>query len=298
MDFLPKIDGNSQSRFVLAIDPASENDNCAIVIIELRDDHRRIVYCWTTNKKLHRKNLAVRRTQEDNYWAFVVRKIRDLMKRFPTCAIAIDSQGGGNSIMEGLHDKDKMEPNEVPIWPIFGQAKHEWCDTQEGSHMIHMLNFASNEWLGNAYFNTKKDMEEQLLLFPSFDGATMGLTDCVEDSKFIEGGLDESMENLVDEIEELKNELTCIIHTKTPTGKDQFTVPDIKTAEGKKAKVKKDRASALIMANSVARSIMRDFIDSNYESNGGFASPLKDVKGAMYSNPWYSNAVNGAYDGY
>lgn len=201
--------------------------------------------------------------------------------------------------MEGLHDKDKMEPGEQPIWPIFGDAKHgEWCDIQEGQHIIHMINFASAEWLGNAYFNTKKDMEEQLLLFPSFDGATMGLTDCVDDSKFIEGGLDESMEALIDEIEELKNELTCIIHTKTPAGRDQFTVPDIKTAEGKKAKVKKDRASALIMANAVGRSIMRDFIDSTYEVNGGFASPLKELKGALYTNPWYSNGVGDAYDSY
>lgn len=298
IDFVPRLEGNFNSKFVIAIDPAAENDNCAIVVIELRDDHRRIVYCWTTNKKLHRKNLAVHRTQEDNYEAFISRKIRDIMKRYPTIAIAIDSQGGGGAIMESLHDKDKMEPGEQPIWPIFGQAKHEWCDTQEGQHIIHMINFASAEWLGNAYFNTKKDMEEQLLLFPSFDGATMGLTDCVDDSKFIEGGLDDSMEALIDEIEELKNELTCIIHTKTPSGRDQFTVPDIKTAEGKKAKVKKDRASALIMANAVGRSIMRDFIDSTYEVNGGFASPLKELKGAMYTNPWYSNGVGDAYDSY
>ena len=298
VDFIPKLEGNSQSRFVLAIDPASENDNCAITIIELREDHRRVVYCWTTNKKLHRKNLAVKRTQEDNYWAFVVRKIRDLMKRFPCCAIAIDSQGGGNAIMEGLHDQDKMEKDELPIWPILNQPKHEWCDTQEGLHIIHMLHFANNEWLGNAYFNTKKDMEEQLLLFPSFDGATIGLSIDLVDEKFIEGGLDENMENLIEEIEELKNELTCIIHTKTPSGKDQFTVPEIKTAEGKKARVKKDRASALIMANSVARSIMRDFVDSHYESNGGFATPSKNTGGSMYSNPWYSNAVSDAYDTY
>ena len=301
IEFDVRLEGNPHSRFVIGVDPASENDNCAIFIVEIRDDHKRIVYGWTTTKKQFRRNLSINHIQEDNYWAFVVRKIRDLMKRFPTCAIAIDSGGGGNYILEGLHDKDKLEIGEVPVWPILNQPKHEWCDTQEGLHIVHMINFADNKWLSEAYFSTKKDMEERLLIFPNFDSASIGLIELQDESdrpKFIVGGLVDTEEQIIDEIEELKNELTCIIHGKSPTGKDQFTVPETKSAEGKKIRVKKDRATALVLANSVARSIMRDFVDSHYESNGGFATPSKNTGGSMYSNPWYSNAVSDAYEAY
>lgn len=296
VDFIPMLNGNPHCRYVYAIDPASETDNFALVIIELRETHRRIVYCWTTNKKLHRKNLTDKKTSEDNYWAFCVRKVRNLMKRFPCTAIAIDSQGGGNAVREAFSDKDKLEPKEQQIWPVYQSNGSEYSDRQEGLHIIHMAQFANNEWLSNAYFNTKKDFEEKLLLFPSFDGATICLTECNDD--LMDGGLDDNMELIVEEIEELKNELTCIMHQKTPTGKDQFLVPDVKNAEGKKVRMKKDRASALIMCNSLGRSIMRDFVDFSYESNGGFATPQKDTKGALYSNPWYSQGVSDAYSGY
>lgn len=296
IDFVPKIVGNPMSRYVIAIDPASEEDNCALIILELMDDHRRVVYSWTTNKKLHRRNLTIKKTDESNYWAFVVRKIRNLMSRFPTVAIVIDSQGGGNAIREGLSDKDKLQNNEQQIWPIINQQKQEYSDTQEGLHIIHMFNFASNELLSNAYFNTKKDLDTQQLVFPSFDGATLGLVECeTDDTNVVDGGLEDTLEGIVEEIEELKNELTCIMHTKLPSGRDQFSVPDIKTADGKKARVKKDRASALIMANSTSRAIMRDHIDTTYESNGGYATPQKQENGLLYSNVWYGKATQDAY---
>jgi len=296
IDFVPKIVGNPMSRYVIAIDPASEEDNCALIILELMDDHRRVVYSWTTNKKLHRRNLTIKKTDESNYWAFVVRKIRNLMNRFPTVAIVIDSQGGGNTIREGLSDKDKLQNNEQQIWPIINQQKQEYSDTQEGLHIIHMFHFASNELLSNAYFNTKKDLDTQQLVFPSFDGATLGLVECeTDDTSVPDGGLEDTLEGIVEEIEELKNELTCIMHTKLPSGRDQFSVPDIKTADGKKARVKKDRASALIMANSTSRAIMRDHIDTTYESNGGYATPQKQENGLLYSNVWYGKAMQDAY---
>lgn len=296
IDFVPHLVGNPLSRYVIAIDPASEEDNCALIILELMDDHRRVVYSWTTNKKLHRRNLTIKKTDESNYWAFVVRKIRNLMVRFPTVAIVIDSQGGGNAIREGLSDKDKLQNNEQQIWPIINQQKQEYSDTQEGLHIIHMFNFASNELLSNAYFNTKKDLDTQQLVFPSFDGATLGLVECeTDDTNVPDGGLEDTLEGIVEEIEELKNELTCIMHTKLPSGRDQFSVPDIKTADGKKARVKKDRASALIMANSTSRAIMRDHIDTTYESNGGYATPQKQENGLMYSNVWYGKAMQDAY---
>ena len=55
------------------------------------------------------------------------------------------------------------------------------------------------------------------------------------------------------EIEELKNELSTITISETSTGKEHFDTPEKKTAGMKKGRLKKDRYSALLMANMIAR---------------------------------------------
>lgn len=220
------------------------------------------------------------------------------MQTYNCVGLAIDSGGGGNSIKEAFKDKDKLEPNEEQIWPAINPDKPAYTDVMEGPHLIHMMEFANAKWLGDAYFSTKKDFEDKHLVFPSFDGATLGLAECVS-SDYTKGGLEDTMENIIEEIEELKNELTAILHSKTPSGRDTFDVPDFKTVEGKKAKVKKDRATALIMANSLARDIMRNGLAEAYESNGGISGENSNISGNMYqNNPWYSKAANDAYSMY
>jgi hypothetical protein len=49
--FQSVVRGRSDRKYVFGIDPASEVDNLAIIIIELHPEHQRIVYSWTTNKK-------------------------------------------------------------------------------------------------------------------------------------------------------------------------------------------------------------------------------------------------------
>ncbi len=59
------------------------------------------------------------------------------------------------------------------------------------------------------------------------------------------------------EIEELKKELTTIIKQQTPTGKERWDTPDgfsnLKLNTGNR--FRKDRFSALLLANSIARGI-------------------------------------------
>ena len=43
--------GKPDGKYVIGVDPASEQDNFAIVVIELHPEHQRVVYTWTTNKK-------------------------------------------------------------------------------------------------------------------------------------------------------------------------------------------------------------------------------------------------------
>ena len=296
VDFITRLSGNPHSRYIYAIDPASEQDNFAIVILELFETHKRIVYCWTTNKKKHRKQITHNKTTEHNYWAFCVKKVRHLMQLFPCAGIAIDSQGGGNALREAFADSDKLGKGEVQIWPVINPGKPEYSDTQEGLHIITMCNFASNEWLSNAYFNTKKDFEEQILIFPSFDGATLGLSqqDLSDEDSFLEGGILDTLENIILEIEELKTELTCIMHTKSTSGRDQFTVPDMTSVDGKKTRVKKDRATALIMANSLARTIQRDTHKFEYEG----PKPNENQNLLYVNNPYFNKALSDAYSIY
>jgi hypothetical protein len=73
------------------------------------------------------------------------------------------------------------------------------------------------------------------------------------------------------DIEELKNELSMIQMTQTPSGRDRWDTPEIIIAAGKKSKMRKDRYSALLMANMAARIIARTPDQKEYEFYGGFA---------------------------
>ena len=117
VNFHASIRGNPKARYVYGIDPASEVDNFSIVVMELHEDHSRIVYCWTTNRSEHKEKIKAGVVNETDFYSYCARKIRDLMKVFPCEEIALDAQGGGIAIMEALHDKDKIQEGELPIWP-------------------------------------------------------------------------------------------------------------------------------------------------------------------------------------
>lgn len=56
--FDPVTRGDPNGRYVFGIDPASEQDNFALIIIEIHPQHQRIVYSWTTNKKISKVVVA------------------------------------------------------------------------------------------------------------------------------------------------------------------------------------------------------------------------------------------------
>ena len=43
--------GNPEKTYVMGIDPASEHDNFAIVILELHLEHQRVVFSWTLSRR-------------------------------------------------------------------------------------------------------------------------------------------------------------------------------------------------------------------------------------------------------
>ena len=296
--------GREDRKYVFGIDPASEVDNFAIIVIELHENHQRLVYSWTTNKKDFQTRKKLGYTDVDDYYGFCVRKIRDLMQSFPCVRIGIDSQGGGYAIGEGLRDPGKMREdlNEQAILPIIDEKKEKDTDRLPGLHILEYINFASAEWTSGANHGLRKDMEDKFLLYPRFDQLTLGmisaqdeirfkkLKDQIGDSAALK--LYDTLEDAVMDIEDLKMELSTIMVTRTASGREKFDTPEIKLGTGKKGRMRKDRYSALIIANMIGRSMHREVPNPSYSVIGrvagnSFGKGQKDDR-MYYGQEWAS----------
>jgi hypothetical protein len=290
--------GSPNIKYIYGIDPASEEDNFAIVILEIHPDHRRIVYCWTiTRRDLRERLTGTSQNQKTSFYNFCARKIRDLMKIFPTDHIGMDTQGGGIAIMEALHDETQFEAGkELPMWPYIctgDQDPFPWekpdkpTDGEFGLHNLHMVQFANADFTRDAHHGLRKDFENKATLFPYFDTAAVGLA--IEQDKIMKRSYD-TLEDCVMDIEALKDELTTIIHTQTLGGRDKWDTPEIKEPGGKKGRLRKDRCTALVVANMVARCIDLQLSEPQYHFAGGFVGQSRSAgrisgNGPMYVGP-------------
>jgi hypothetical protein len=291
--------GNPGRQYVYGIDPASEQDNFSIVILEMHPDHNRVVYCWTTNRSNFKERQKTGLVKEHDFYGFCARRIRNLMKVFPCYRIGLDAQGGGVAIEEALHDPSKLEEGENIIWPIIDPNKYKETDDQSGFHMLELVQFAKADWTGQANHGLRKDLEDKVLLFPRFDNLTLGLAlenegKSILDSELV--SIYDSLSECIVEIEELKNELTTIVMTQTSTGpnaRDRWDTPEVKLPNGKRGRLRKDRYSALIIANMIARQSMRTLGPIQYDMVGGKARDMVDHKGQLYKGPeWFINGAN------
>ena len=295
--FEAKLIGDPNKHYVFGVDPASEVDNFSIVVLELAPDHRKIVHCWTTNRSEHKDKVKKGYSSETDYYAYCARKIRELMRRFPCVHIAMDAQGGGIAVMESLHDKDKIMEGEAPIWPVIDDDKPKDTDDEKGLHILEMCQFAKYDWLAEANHGLRKDLEDKSIVFPFFDPITLGIS-AAEDG--LKERIFDTLENCVLDIEELKDELAMIQMTQTPSGRDKWDTPEVVVGAGKKSKMRKDRYSALIMANMAARIMSRTPTPQEYKFYGGFASLeddyKKNSKGEPYSGPnWFTEHMKDIY---
>lgn len=293
--FDPSLKGQVDKQYIIGVDPASEVDNFSIVVLEVNPDHRRVAHVWTTTRKEYNERLKRGLTQEGDFYAYCARRIRDLMGAFPTTHIAMDAQGGGIAVAEALHDPVRLLPGELPIWPVIDEDKEKDTDDEQGLHILELCQFAKYDWLSEANHGLRKDLEDKVLLFPRFDPITIGLS--IEQDKASNRTYD-TLEDCVMEIEALKDELCLIEIRQTPTGRDQWNTPEIKTGVGKKDRLRKDRYSALLMANMAARQTRNARIQDSYEIYGGFASvpDSKKKTEAVFLGPnWYTEKMNGVY---
>jgi hypothetical protein len=294
VQFAAALAGEPGVQYVYGIDPASEQDNFAIVILEVRPDHRRIVYSWTVNRQILRERTKNRgKSSDKSFYAYCARKIRDLMQVFPTDHIGIDTQGGGVTVMETLHDKNELDLGELPLWPYVKQGdddvfwwedKEKPTDREVGRHILHMIQFAKADWTVKANHGLRKDFETKAALFPFFDAPTLGVA--ASQDKIL-GREYDTLEDCVMEIEELKDELTTIIHDQTTGGRDRWDTPEVKLPGNKKGRLRKDRYSALVIANMIARTMIHGPSLPAHQFVGGFVgqSNYKSKGQQMYVGP-------------
>lgn len=287
--FEASLKGNKDKKYIFGVDPASEIDNFSIVVLEVHGDHRRIVYCWTSTRTRHKEQLKTGLIEENDFYAYCARKIRDLMKVFPCEEIALDAGGGGIPIIEALHDKDKVKEGELPIWEVIDPDKPKDTDYNSGLHIVKMCQFSRADWLAEANHGLRKDFEDKVVLFPYFDPVTLAIA---AEKDNIENRLYDTLEDCVMEIESLKDELSMIEITHTPSGREHWDTPSGKIGVGKKERLRKDRYSALLMANMSARQEKPFIPDHSYYSAGGFADGLSHYHSdpSLYIAPsWFTD---------
>ena len=297
ISFSASIIGDHKKQYIFGVDPASEVDNFSIVVLEVNPDHRRIVHCWTTTRSEHREKVKKGYSTETDFYAYCARKIRDLMRLYPCIHIAMDAQGGGIAVMESLHDNDKIQEGEHAIWPIIEEDKEKDTDDEKGLHILEMCQFAKYDWLSEANHGMRKDFEDKVLLFPHFDAVSLGVSNAEDGLK---GRVFDTLEECVLDIEELKDELSMIQITQTATGRDRWDTPEVIVAAGKKSKMRKDRYSALLMANMSARCLARIPTPKEYNFYGGFATlpegEREEKKEDYFSGPnWFTDNMKDIY---
>lgn len=291
--------GNPTLQYVYGIDPASEKDNFSIVILELHPDHSRLVYTWTTNRNNFKDRQKTGLVNEYDFYGFCARKIRNLMKVFPCLRIGMDAQGGGVAIEEALHDPGKLEEGEILIWPVIDNNKPKDTDDQQGLHILELVQFARADWTAQANHGLRKDLEDKVLLFPRFDQVSLALALDKENKDIMSADLTnlyDSESECILEIEELKNELTTIVMTQTSTGpnaRDRWDTPEVKLPNGKKGKLRKDRYSALLIANMLARQFSRTLQPTTFDVIGNNLAEIGKTDGQMYKGPnWFIDGAN------
>ena len=293
--FEPEIYGNPTKSYIYGIDPASKEDNFSIVILEDCGDYRKIVQVWVTNEKDHSEKLRLGLAKEHNFYSYVVRKIRDLMRHYPCIRMAIDMGGGGIAVVDSLRDTDKCLRGEQCLYPIIIAGKPKVTDGERGLHIIEEINFQNAEFTSQANHSLKKAFEDRELLFPFIGSIELALAEVDDGDKQRE---DNTLQQCIYNFEELKTELVSIVHSETTNGREHFDVPEVKIGVGRKGRMKKDRYSALLMANYAAIRIRSTSWTPFEMDGGGFAKECKDDDGPkkLFSgSAWMVSQLNELY---
>lgn len=264
--------GDPRATYVMGIDPARFNDNLGVVVFKITERGRELVYCQAWD-----------RTQ----FSVSAQKIREIVKRFNIEYIAMDKGGGGEEIREWLCKKiDDVRPEDF-IWVIPDQMEKFTGDktgmSAPGRKILEMVDF-TNAWISQAAHGVESNIQQCHILFPD-----RGDADRVYDqymrhfakNNITEGekemllrdlwGVDEweaeqiaaqtgkktqRMFGVTQNIDECINETCAITRMVSPKGTESFELPKLaEQPEGLDMR-RRDRWSALMLANYAAKVYM------------------------------------------
>jgi hypothetical protein len=303
IQFVAMIRGDFDKKYVMGVDVAAIKDNFAIVIVEMNEGHRRIVYCWTTNVKEYKKRVELGLVREGgDFYSFCGRKIRNLMKWFNIVLIACDAQGGGEAIKGVLSNTHYIQEGELPIYEIvehhpLWDGKKKDTDDKKGLHILQCVQFSNADWTSEANHGMRLDFEQCRLLFPRLDSSLLAIEfetmseEMKAMNKDLTGERYDTLESCYQEITELKDELSTIEMRQTTAGqREKWDTPETKMTGSKKGRQRKDRYSALLMAETGARHLSQVKEQTGYIPHGGFVGQIKNTKSisenmGLYSGP-------------
>ena len=301
--FTPRMHGDINRRYVMGVDPAAQRDNLAITILEWHKYHSRVIHVWAINKITFLKRKRDGLITAPDYYGYCTSKIRQLAMDFNVERIEMDSAGGGLAIAEMLRDRRMLDvaKGEVPIYEVIDQAKGKEKETDgftDGPHILHLIS-QSSEFNAQSNMFMHKSMETKRLLFPGFDAVKIVASIRIEAEK---GITCDTFEDLVSEIEELKNELCTIMVSETTTGRERFDTPSVAVAsalEGQKktGKLRKDRYTSLLLAHRYVYDEDASPPPSvNYEDSAGNIHAMAvDANETFYRGPGVGSMTNAGW---
>lgn len=259
--FHPKRFGDDEYNYIMGVDPASEQDNTAIVIIERQQYCRCIVYCWTIDRKRYKalqKQFGIHGDLALDYYRFIAQKIKHLCSMFNIERICIDKNGGGIAISESLSTKNSE--NDFPVYEIISKDESKPTDIlDDGAHIVDLIK-PTSDLNSDANHGMLKDLQSKNLLFPKFDNIEIERKIQLDImNKDSQTQYFDSYEDVCVEIENLKKEIASIeVNPTSILGRETFDTPKIKGADHQKGRLRKDRYSALLYANHYARGNTKD----------------------------------------
>ena len=276
LEFHYELYGEPGYQYVLGLDPARWNDNFGLVVLKLVGTTAQVVYSDSWNKAK---------------WAESIRKIREVLRRFPnTVYIACDKGGGGDTIQEMLASAKYLEGEELPIIEIDPETEHKAIPNAQ--RILEMVNF--HTWAAPANHALKRDIIMKNVLFPGrlddevvlnnhakrllneeeFDMENKEHLLVVEHLNQLIYGKDNEDGDPVTlgvyrENMELINELCTVIQTVTEKGTETFGLQKLTDQPDGLDVRRRDRYSALLLAAHASRVIRGHGHEGHWGSTHG-----------------------------
>ncbi len=288
--------GDPRATYVMGVDPARFNDNLGVVVFKITERGRELVYCQAWD-----------RTQ----FSISAQKIREIVKRFNVEYIAMDKGGGGEEIREWLCKKvDGVQPADF-IWVIPDQMEKFTGDktgmSAPGRKILEMVDF-TNSWISQAAHGVESNVQQCHILFPDRGDADRvydqymrhfakndirdgekemlqrdlwGVDDWeAERHEAMTGEKTQRSFGVTQNIEECINETCAITRMVSPKGTESFELPKLaEQPEGLDMR-RRDRWSALMLANYAAKVYM----GTGHQPKAGVGMSTGSRRNGSYTN--------------